>query len=121
MPPTIKKCLKCGKTDHLTKDCPELRGAGRPSFGGFVGYVMKATVEERDLRVYAAFSSLNAAECHGRVIMDSGASESMAGQLWLNAVQEEIYQQYGEDLVSVDPACQVEFTFANGEKDRSMG
>ena len=54
---TLKKCLKCGKTDHLTKDCPELAGAGHSSLGGFVGYVMKVTVEERDLHVYAAITS----------------------------------------------------------------
>ena len=116
----MKKCLKCGKADHVTKDCPDLKG-GRPNFQGFIGYVMPKMENESDLQIFAAFSFFNEAECHGRVIVDSGASQSMAGLPWLTAVQDEIYQQYGEDMVTVDPSYRAEFTFANGAKDTSMG
>ena len=45
----------------------------------------------------------------------------MAGLPWLMAVQDELYEQYGEDLVTVDPSTTTELTFANGQKTRSIG
>ena len=120
--PTVKKCLKCGKTGHVTKDCPELKG-GRPSFSGFVGCVSYhiMDIHEKDIHIFGAFSFFNMSECFGKVIVDSGASQSMAGLPWLLAVQDEIFSQYGEDLVDVDPSYRAEFTFANGAKDSSLG
>eukprot|EP00969_Alexandrium_andersonii_P211011 9319242-Alexandrium_andersonii.AAC.1 len=70
---------------------------------------------------FGVFCGFNIQECHGRVIVDSGASASMAGLPWLLAVQEELMEQYGEDMVEVDNSYQVDLTFANGEASRSVG
>ena len=45
----------------------------------------------------------------------------MAAVPWLEEVQGTLFDQYGEDMITVDPTFSTNFTFANGEEERSFG
>ena len=57
----------------------------------------------------------------GRVIVDSGASSSMAGLEWLEDVQTRLMDEYGHDWMEVDASYATMLTFANGETSTSLG
>ena len=135
-----RKCLKCGRQGHLARDC--YAKPGRPAFQNFIGgfvhempFVPKSArlgwaadeiapegmPTKRDLEIFGAFVGFSMEQIRGKLILDSGASTSMAGLAWLEDLQACIFEQYGEDQLEVDASYSALFTFANGAEERSMG
>ena len=105
MPPSRRPCLKCGRRDHETKDCPdEERPAAHNNFVQHLtfGAWCLGTRTAPDVAVTDGETfNLEKIEA-GKVLLDCGASDTIGSVEAIEAIIDRAQQMYGDDEERAD-------------------
>ena len=101
------RCFECDSTKHFAKDCPH----------------RSAKKEDVEMNVHIALLSTNPRgtllrETHGKMILDSGCSKTVAGKSWLEEINHTMSQADRESIV--EKKSNSIFRFGDGVENSSL-
>ena len=125
MPPSRRPCLKCGRRDHDTKDCPDKdRAASANHFLQHMQFGATCLGNQNAKKggdVDAEALNLEKIVA-GKALLDCGASDSLGGVEAIEAAIDRSHKMYGEDeeCVSVDTTDRPTYKFGNANKQHVL-
>lgn len=111
-------CLKCGKPGHMAAECrSNPANAAKTHFEADVAefFIAMVTDEHETNMVGEIFSTVPENILPGEVMLDCGASKSVASIQTLEKIQTMVMEQFKEDVFIVEPDPTQSFRFGNGE------